>query len=263
MNESDLTQLTVDILTSYYNNELQPFFDYCHKDILWLGPAKDQIIRTKQTLMEAYGKETNPLRFAVNDLTATPVYIAANCMNILLTFVVDTFWPDGGSNRVFQRITFTWERKRNEPPRIRMCHVSNAIDYDTRDSIYPVHYLESHPQMTLYTESSKRLHFTGPNRTTLYTSPEQILYMESAGNHTRIHMFSQVFECNARLSAVCNQITEGFIRCHASYLVNPLYVQSITRFSLTMSDGRKIPVPEKKYTRVKAALLQAQQKPQA
>ena len=260
MNVSEITQLTVDILTSYYNNDLQPFFDHCHPDILWLGPAKGQIIRTKSALVESYGKEENPLRFAVSDLTATPLNISAGCINVLLVFIVDTFWPDGGSNRVLQRITFTWENHKNDRPLIRTCHTSNAIDYDVRDSIYPVHYLESHTQMTLYTESATRLHFAGPNRAILYTSPEQILYMESIGNHTNIHMFSQIFECNERLSAVNKRITEGFVRCHSSYLVNPLYVRSIARFFLTMSDGRRIPVPEKKYTKIKAELLSARKR---
>ena len=33
------------------------------------------------------------------------------------------------------------------------------------------------------------------------------------------------------------------------------FVKSIERFSLTMTNGKKIPVPEKKYTAVKAMLL--------
>ena len=83
--------------------------------------------------------------------------------------------------------------------------------------------------------------------------------MESARNYTRIHLFSQVFECNKRLSAVVKQLPEGFIRCHASYLVNPKYVQSIVRFALIMTDGRRIPIHEKKCTKVKAELLSAKQ----
>lgn len=257
MNVSDISQLSIDIVSYYYNNNLQPFFDHCHDDILWIGPAKSQLIRTKQALVNAFGKEDNPLRFVMYDLTAAPLYISAGCINVLLSFLVDTFWPDGGSNRVFQRIDLTWEIKKDQPL-IRICHISNAIDYDTRDSIYPVHYLESHPKMTLYTEPTQQLHFTGSNHTILYTSPEQVLYMESAGNYTRIHTFSQVFECNKRLSSIIKRLPEGFIRCHASYLVNPKYVQSIVRFALIMTDGRRIPVPEKKYTKVKAELLTTQ-----
>ena len=254
MTVNEITDLTVSLLTRYYDNDIQPFLDYCHEDILWLGPAMKQVIRTKSTLVEAFSQEEQQLYFKVYDLTATPLHICSNCTEVLLTFVVDTFWPDGSSNRVYQRIDFTWEIKK-ELARIRVCHISNPIDYDDRDSIYPVHYLENHSHMTLYVDSSEKLSFSGKNRTTLYTSPEQILYMESMGNHTLIHLLSQTFECTKRLSEISKKIKKGFLRCHASYLVNPLYVKSIERFALTMTDGRKIPVPEKKYTAVKAELL--------
>ncbi len=256
MNINAITNLTISLLMRYYDNDIQPFLDHCHEDILWLGPARKQVIRTKKSLVESFEKENNPLRFELNNLTATPLHICANCTEVLLCFIVDTFWPDGSSNRVFQRIDFTWEIKK-DTPRIRVCHISNPIDYDDRDNIYPIHFLDSHAQMTLCTVSTKKLSFRGKDNSILYTSPEQILYMESTGNHTDIHTTSQIFECTERLSAINKRITEGFLRCHASYLVNPLHVQSIQRFSLTISDGTKVPVPEKKYTAVKALLLQA------
>ena len=255
MTVNEITDLTASLLIRYYDNDTQPFLDHCHEDILWLGPAKKQVIRTKSALVDAFSQENSQLQFKVYDLTATPLHICNNCTEVLLTFVVDTFWPDGSSNRVYQRIDFTWEIKKNLAL-IRVCHISNPIDYDERDSIYPVHYLENHSHMTLYMDSSEKLSFSGKNRTTLYTSPEQILYMESMGNHTCIHLISQTFECNKRLSEISKKINNRFLRCHASYLVNPLYVESIERFALTMTDGSKIPVPEKKYTAVKASLLQ-------
>ncbi len=254
MSIDEIVTLSTSILTNYYNNNIRLFLDYCHEDILWMGPAKPQIIRTKKTLIESFAKENNMLHFKIYDLTAMPFYISANCTEVLLTFVVDTFWPDGKKNRVYQRITMTWEIKKNIP-RIRVCHISNPFDYDDRDFIYPLHFLETHSHMTLYAESTKKLYFKGKNRSILYTSPEQILYLESIGNHTLIHMFSQTFECIDRLSVINKRISTGFIRCHSCYLINPLYVTSIERFALTMSDGIKIPIPEKKYTAVKALLL--------
>ncbi len=252
MTINDITDLTVSLLIRYYNNEIQPFFDHCHKDILWLGPAKKQVIRTKKALVEAFEKEYNQLKFKVYDLTPTTLRICANCTEVLLYFIVDTFWPDGSSNRVYQRIDFTWEI-RKDIALIRVCHISNPIDYDDRDNIYPIHYLESHPNMTLYMEASENLSFKGKNGSVCYTDPNNILYMESMGNHTQIRMLSQTFECINRLSVIHKKMN-SFIRCHSSFLVNPLYVQSIERFALTMTDGKRVPIPEKKYTAVKAML---------
>ena len=254
MNTNELAQLTANLLTQYYDNNIEPFFNHCHEDVLWLGPAKGQMIRGKKNLVKAFNQENNSLSFKVHNLISTPFYISSNCTEVLLTFIVDTFWPNGGTNRVYQRITFTWEIKK-DIPLIRVCHISNSIDYDARDAIYPIHYLENHTQMTLYSDSSTKLYFNGTKHSILYTSPEQILYLESNHNHTLIHLNNQVFECNERLSSINNRIKDKLIRCHSSYIVNPIHVTSIGRFYLIMSDDKRIPIPEKKYTKIKAALL--------
>lgn len=49
--------------------------------------------------------------------------------------------------------------------------------------------------------------------------------MESVGNHTMIHLTSQLFECTDRLNAVAERMKSSMLRCHISYLVNPMYVE--------------------------------------
>ena len=44
---------SADIITRYYNNEIEPFLAACHPDVLWIGPANTQIIRTRETLIKA------------------------------------------------------------------------------------------------------------------------------------------------------------------------------------------------------------------
>ena len=45
------------------------------------------------------------------------------------------------------------------------------------------------------------------------------------------------------------------MRCHKSFLFNPHHVQEIARFYLRMPDGSRLPIPEKKYTALKAAII--------
>lgn len=47
MTTQALLQLSADIITRYYNNEIEPFLAACHPDVLWIGPANTQIIRTR------------------------------------------------------------------------------------------------------------------------------------------------------------------------------------------------------------------------
>ena len=52
-------------------------------------------------------------------------------------------------------------------------------------------------------------------------------------------------------------MTQGFlVRVHSGYIINPRDVVSVWRFRVSLSDGSVIPIPEKKYTAVKALLLE-------
>ena len=42
MNISAQIRQSVHIITEYYENHLQPFFDAADDDLLWIGPAENQ-----------------------------------------------------------------------------------------------------------------------------------------------------------------------------------------------------------------------------
>jgi len=54
MTTQALLQLSADIITRYYNNEIEPFLAACHPDVLWIGPANTQIIPTREKLIVSY-----------------------------------------------------------------------------------------------------------------------------------------------------------------------------------------------------------------
>lgn len=251
MQIQELADYTAQILLDYYENRIQPFLDACDEDVLWIGPAVGQVIRTKKALVAAFAAEKHELRFAVHNLTATLLPTgSSHVMNILLSFLVDTFWPDGSSVRVYQRIVFTWVFH-NNTPYIRLCHISNAIAYDKRDRIYPVHYEETYrDQLVLAGETrSDRLRFRGTQKTLIYLNWSSILYAETHGRHTILHTTDQVYESVERLSALAERYGAFFIRCHESYLINPSFVQKISRFQVQMTDGRDHPDPGEKIYR--------------
>lgn len=48
---------SADILTKYYNNEIDSFLNACHEDILWIDPAEKHVIRTRKALVDAFSQE--------------------------------------------------------------------------------------------------------------------------------------------------------------------------------------------------------------
>ena len=137
MRSEDIAELSARVLLAYYDNDIEPFLNACHPNVLWIGPGEGQIIQTQETLRNTFYAEKNNLTFAVHDLSVTALPTGSpSVFEVVLMFLVDTFWPNEATGRVSQRIHLSWVGCK-ETPRILLCHISNAIAYDERDTICP------------------------------------------------------------------------------------------------------------------------------
>lgn len=248
-------EIAAELLNLYYNNEIEPFLNSCHEDVLWIGPADKQVIRGRKNLVDAFHAEKHELKFSLNNLTVLPLATTSSTVAEIMTFMlVDTIWPDNSASRVNQRMQFTWVEQKGVP-KIRVIFISNAIQYDERDGIYPVHYDENYRKFVLTGETrSERIYVKGIDKSILYLNWSRVIYVESLGNHTVIHTLDQEFESTESLKTLEKRYGNLFLKCHESYMVNPAHVHSIRRFKMTVTGGRELPVPEKKYTAVKKTL---------
>lgn len=122
-------------------------------------------------------------------------------------FLVDTFWPNGASGRVSQRIHLSWVGCK-ETPRILLCHISNAIAYDERDTIYPLHYDETFRAEMHYAgaPASGRVCLRTKERTSIYLDHERIMYAESCGRHALVHTSDGIYGATESLSGNCQAL---------------------------------------------------------
>ena len=72
MNIQKIGDRTAELLNLYYNNEIEPFLNSCHEDVLWIGPADKQVIRGRKNLVDAFHAEKHELKFSLNNLTVLP-----------------------------------------------------------------------------------------------------------------------------------------------------------------------------------------------
>ena len=73
MNIQKIGDRTAELLNLYYNNEIEPFLNSCHEDVLWIGPADKQVIRGRKNLVDAFHAEKHELKFSLNNLTVLPL----------------------------------------------------------------------------------------------------------------------------------------------------------------------------------------------
>ena len=97
------------------------------------------------------------------------------------------------------------------------------------------------------------VHEKGTNNA-LCIAPSAVEYIEGDGHSSMIHIGQNVITVTGSLKEVLAKCGGALIQCHSGFAVNPLYVQSIERFRITLVSGEKLPVPEKKYSAVRKQL---------
>lgn len=265
MNTKNLTKLSIQIITEYYKDNLEPFFKYIDEEILWIGPAQGQWLQGKPSILATWEKEDHNLSFTMNNIRATSLTSSHKFCEIVLTYGIVTHYSNGLDIHLNQILHYTWcERKIKQEdgtiikePKLLMLHISNPLPYDHRDTIYPVHRKEvSYPEKE-YSKKDGRIIVNGINRSIYSLLTDKIYWLESVdkGLHSIIHCEEENVSVLESISTLAKLYPKDFIQIHISYLINPEFVESIQRFQVKMRDGTMLPIPQKKYTAIKAALL--------
>ena len=274
MQTQDIAALSAQLLVACYKGNNQPLLDHCCDDVMWVGPD-GAAIRTRKALAQALAQQHGKLRFFVQDESGKPWFTGnASSCEVLLGFTVDTLWPDGAARRVEQHAHLSWVDC-DTCPRIALIHMALAASYANHGDTHPLHwgtprqesakakddmhkiaaYRLNNNAATVSNTLVERICLRGLGHTTLYLNWDDVVYAESLGRHTLVHTSDgNTLESVETLSSLARRYSSLFVRCHASYLVNPTYVRGITRCRLTLSSGVELPIPEKKYTAVKARL---------
>lgn len=264
MTSNDLIYKSIHIITEYYNNNLQPYFDNLSEDVLWIGPALGQEIRGREKVISAFSAEVHELTFTMGAIRAICITPTKTSHEVILQYEIYTHYPDGNTDLHNQRLQYSWHQKKahtkigsDSPWKISVLHISNAWPYDNKDTIYPIHYnrlglpirfLEKPEHFITVTATDMNIHRIPIN---------SLLYIETIKRTAklRIHTTTDTIIVNGTLSDFEKTYSDLLLRIHAGFLINPNCVSKIERFAVTLSNGTKLPVPEKKYTAIKHRIL--------
>lgn len=281
MKRQELIQRSISIITEYYKNNLEPFFDCLSDDVLWFGPRKDQILRGRETIIRTWRSVDQHPTFSMGNITEHSVSIGTNVLEVMLEYDVYTYFENGEVDRHHQRLHISWGCRREQTdsgsreliPRVYMIHISNIIEEEPAapesgnaqnrsalPKVYAGSSSESHIDAagTGYSGLSFRsVMGKGDNIITYFFNSATVLWIESTdnGRHSLIHALDGTYKSIEPLRYYESGFSGSLLRAHVSYLVNPLYVRSLKRFEITMTDGTILPVPEKKYTAFRDRLL--------
>lgn len=256
MNTKKIINLTNDIIQKYYQNDVQPFLDSIDEKVLWYGPAKGQFLSGRQALLDAWADENNPLTFTLGNILLDHISTQSTYCEVMMSFSITTHFPNGDDITVDQIIHVTWcERKIDgvKVPRMLVVHISNLYQQHKADNIYPVHFNEIYKGYIPIAKATKRIYLHGTDSSDLYLLTDTIICVESVdyGRHSVVYTTDGAFRTSASTVFLEKEHPDFLVRCHRCYLVNPLHIIGVSRFKVTMSNGKELPIPEKKYTAFK------------
>ena len=270
MKKDELIELSLFIITEYYKNNLEPFFEYVSDDVLWIGPAQRQLIKGRENLIQTFLAEKHDLTFTMGNIKVLCASPHSRVREVLLRYDIYTHFPSGNTDIHTQRLHYTWRMKNerskstrlenapaqdegsynNGRPEIVLLHISNEWPYDERDTIYPVH-LENVPwSMQAPTELEQYVTVRATDQCVYRIAASRILYIETVKRSAKlqIHTEDGIITVHDTLSGFESKHPGILLRAHSGYLLNPRHVRSVRRFQAILSDGTALPIPEKKYT---------------
>lgn len=258
MKQKDISALTLELIEQFFNGQPQPLIDYFDDDVLWIGPIDSQALRGKERLCEVLTQNHDNCTYSIGDISSQITPVGKKGVNIILFYSVKLFLEDGSSILSRQRTLISWAEQRSREreenvPRIAMIMVSNAIASSSGQSVPPQ---DTDEYASFSNIGGSHIVVRGLGDESHFLNTNGVIYIEStdSSHHSLVHTIAGTIHCLDKVTVMAEKYGQYFLRSHASYLVNPCFVRSLKRFSLTLSNGIVLPVPEKKYTAFKKQL---------
>ena len=258
MKQKEISALSLEVVSQFFDGTPGPLIEHLSENVLWLGPRDGQFLRGKDVLCSIMQGWQEKIVYTLGNMSTQISPVGKKGMNIVLFYDILAHLPEGTSVVSRQRTLLAWEEQRLQTndeeesvPRLSMIMVSNT--FSSEGNHFPFDEL---PARTKTAELPKRILVRGMKDESHYLDADGVIYIEStdSSHHSLIHTENKVIPCLDKVTSLAERYGDCLLRCHASYLVNPFYVRSLKRFSLTLSDGTVLPVPEKKYTAFKRML---------
>ncbi len=87
---------------------------------------------------------------------------------------------------------------------------------------------------------------------------EEIIYAESQARDVELTLKDRRLVTHMKISDLEKLLPDMFFRCHRSYIVNLLEVETIERYQATMKNEDYIPISQQLYTEMKNRMFQSQ-----
>lgn len=193
----------------------------------------------------AYAKwPLNPPGIAARNVVFSPLYTNQPDEAI----VVGTYLLSGPcvKGTVNQRVTVNLRRS-GDDWKISLAHFSNE---------WPMYDPGTDAKRPAEGSAPRRLQLRSEDGI-IFVDPEEIVYAESAGKRSVLHLRDHTVTVGVLLRELCEMLPDQFVRTNRFYVVNVRYVQGVGREGVIFSSGERIPIPERRVKEIQLEIASA------
>lgn len=260
MKTNELADLSLRILTEYSHGHLQLLFNWISDDILWVEPEWPDIIHSAELLRSSLSRNRENMSVRIHYLNPPLVFESpsASSCQIILRYLAEQSVIGTAIKQYRRCMEIIWSLQPSDECQTPSLSWKISSVFCSSVPLSSGLYTSScvREPAPAFTDGpmSLRIPIRDTDQTTHYIPLRSIIWAESCESHCLLHTTEGEILAACSLSRLYKEYSELFYRPHASYLVNPSYIHSLSHFKLTLTNGAVIPVPEKKFTRVRRDL---------
>ena len=162
--------------------------------------------------------------------------------------VVGTYLLSGPciNGTVNQRVTVNL-RKSGDDWRITLAHFSNE---------WPMGKPGDGAQKAASGDAPRRLQLRSESGI-IFVDPEEIVYAESSGKRSIVHLKDRDVTVCALLHELCEMLPSQFVRANRFYIVNVRHVQEVGRDGILFVTGERVSIPERRVKEIQLQIASA------
>ena len=261
--EQELIQQSSLVFHSYFDRDMDTFVSLLDENFVWIGSYDFQYSKGIDEFLEITKEEQQENSAKVYDEEYHILSHTNHAYAVYGRFSASAWKNEETFLYTRQRATFIWKLTPNGFKLLHL-HCTMARDIPLEGNLddiirqkgtvnrwYDYMLLAENRQI----KKEKRLLLKDIDGGIHYLLPSEILYISIMYRDTMIYTSTQSFCIRKNMNQLL-ELMPFLIQCHKSWLVNPLYVLEIRRYSITLTNDIQIPVGKTRYNKVREALKQ-------
>lgn len=260
-----LEKLCIEALENYYKYGTTDFVDAFDENIIFFTPNDSNMIMGKENVVRYFTEGGKKLKLSIDNISTRLVPMKADSLIVIADYNLFAYYPDGKMMRFKQHYLVALTRRKGADGAYQwkcpLIHISNVGQKSSLSESKKI-ILRQYEQDLIKSifegrNTVRKLVFSGEGNSSHYIAEDSIKYIEGGkGVQCYVHTDSDTITVNHLMKDVMNKLPDYYYRCHASYIVNLRRVKTVGSYKITLDSGEEIPVPAKKYSRVKADIAQ-------